>query len=485
MRLIRRLAGPRITGICCAGLIGLAVTASALAQPIALHPDNPHYFLWRGAPTLLITSGEHYGALLNLDFDYGRYFDELQKNKLNLTRTFSGMYRETASAFGITQNTLAPLPERYICPWARSDTPGYADGGNKFDLSQWDQAYFDRLRDLLTQAQRRGIVVEMNLFCPMYDDALWNVCPLHPANNVNGTPACPREEVFALKHQALTDIQLALTRQIVQQLRDFDNLYYEVCNEPYFGGVTMEWQHRIVDEIVAVEKDFPQRHLISLNVANGRQQVENPHPAVSIFNFHYCVPPDTVALNYGLNAVIGDNETGFRGKDDALYRTEGWDFLIAGGALYNNLDYSFTAQSPDGSFLDYQSPGGGSPELRRQLCVLRDFLYEFPFIAMKPDPTVIVGTAPDLQARALAEPEKCYAIYIHVPLPKDFPREVLQQSRQAPLTLQLPRGRYQARWVNTKTGAVDHTETFDHDGGQKQLTSPDFVVDIALGIVRH
>jgi len=40
-------------------------------QPIQLHPDNPHYFLWRGQPTVLITSGEHYGAVLNADFDYG------------------------------------------------------------------------------------------------------------------------------------------------------------------------------------------------------------------------------------------------------------------------------------------------------------------------------------------------------------------------------------------------------------------------------
>ena len=31
--------------------------------------------------------------------------------------------------------------------------------------------------------------------------------------------------------------------------------------------------------------DFPARHLISLNIANGRKKVERPHPAVSIFNF--------------------------------------------------------------------------------------------------------------------------------------------------------------------------------------------------------
>ncbi|MHB0960851.1 MAG: hypothetical protein ACYC0X_33210 [Pirellulaceae bacterium] len=470
--------------------VGLLVFAGAICSraaepPLALHSINPHYFEWRGEPTLLITSGEHYGALMNLDFDYVRYFDELQRNKLNHTRTFSGVYRETATAFGITDNTLAPLPERYVCPWARSDTPGYTEGGNKFDVSKWDQAYFDRLRDLFTQAQKHGIVIEMNLFCPMYEDAMWAACPLNPVNNVNGLPACPREEVFTLKHPPLLEVQLAVTRKIVQELREFDNLYYEICNEPYFGGVTMEWQHRIIEEIVAVEKDFEHRHLISLNIANGSQQVENPHPAVSIFNFHYSVPPDTVAMNYGLNKAIGENETGFRGRDDALYRTEGWDFLIAGGTLYNNLDYSFTAKHPDGSFLEYKSPGGGSPELRSQLRILRDFMYEFTFVAMKPDNSVFATAPPGLEARALVEPEKAYAVYLHVPLAKDFNPEALQKPLSAPLTLNLPRGRYQTHWVNTKTGAVDKTETFDHEEGTKEITSPEFVVDIALRIVRH
>jgi hypothetical protein len=31
--------------------------------PLALHPDNPRYFLFRGEPTVLVTSGEHYGAV--------------------------------------------------------------------------------------------------------------------------------------------------------------------------------------------------------------------------------------------------------------------------------------------------------------------------------------------------------------------------------------------------------------------------------------
>jgi len=40
--------------------------SSLAAEAIKLHPDNPHYFLFRGQSTVLITSGEHYGAVLNL-----------------------------------------------------------------------------------------------------------------------------------------------------------------------------------------------------------------------------------------------------------------------------------------------------------------------------------------------------------------------------------------------------------------------------------
>src|SRR2546422_1393011 len=120
----------------------LAVRAvSAADAPIYLHPENPHYLLFRGKPTILITSTEHYGAVLNGDFDYIPYLDELQAKKLNLTRTFSGVYRELPGTFNITDNTLAPkTADKFVCPWARSDTPGASDGGNKFDLTKFNSA---------------------------------------------------------------------------------------------------------------------------------------------------------------------------------------------------------------------------------------------------------------------------------------------------------------------------------------------------------
>ena len=165
----------------------LSVTAViAKDRTLSLLPDNPHYFLWRGQPTVLITSAEHYGAVLNLDFDYVPYLRELEARKLNNTRVFSGAYVEPLGAFNIAKNTLAPPPGRFISPWARSSQPGYANGGNKFDLTRWDETYFKRLRDFVKQAGRRGVVVEMNLFCPFYEESQWKLSPQNAGNNING-----------------------------------------------------------------------------------------------------------------------------------------------------------------------------------------------------------------------------------------------------------------------------------------------------------
>ncbi|HVI72707.1 MAG TPA: hypothetical protein VM656_14630, partial [Pyrinomonadaceae bacterium] len=57
-----------------------AIKTGAAGKPLALHPTNPHYFLFRGKPTVIITSGEHYGAVMNLDFDYARYLDTLRRD---------------------------------------------------------------------------------------------------------------------------------------------------------------------------------------------------------------------------------------------------------------------------------------------------------------------------------------------------------------------------------------------------------------------
>src|SRR5688572_33481249 len=93
------------------------------SKPISLHPDNPHYFLFRGKPTVLVTSAEHYGAVVNLEFDYLTYLDTLHADGLNLTRVFTGAYREPSWGPD-DQNPLGPRDGQFLAPWARSATPG-------------------------------------------------------------------------------------------------------------------------------------------------------------------------------------------------------------------------------------------------------------------------------------------------------------------------------------------------------------------------
>ena len=136
--------------------LGSAVTTQG--APIRQHPDNPRWLEWRGKATALISSAEHYGAVLNPDFDFHRYLETLQRDGMNYTRLFAGSYVEPPGAFGIERNTLAPAPGRFLAPWARSDQPGYAGGGNKFDLDRFSPEYLARLKEYISEAGRRGIV---------------------------------------------------------------------------------------------------------------------------------------------------------------------------------------------------------------------------------------------------------------------------------------------------------------------------------------
>jgi hypothetical protein len=316
-------------------------------------------------------------------------------------------------------------------------------------------------------------VVEVNLFCPFYDESQWKLSPFNAANNINNLGQVARTNVYTLdRHGGLLEVQERMVRQFVQELREFDNVYYEICNEPYFGGVTLAWQRRIADVITEAQRDHPNPKLISQNIANDRARVTDPHPAVSIFNFHYATPPETVAMNWQLNKVIGDNETGFRGTNDAPYRIEAWEFILAGGGLFNNLDYSFVAGHEDGTFVyPAQQPGGGNPVFRRQLKVLRDFINGFDFIHMKPDAAVVKGGVPkNVTARALVQPGRAYAIYLR------------NGSGLPVLEVELPTGRYRAEWLNPLTGMVLKSDEFDHPGGLRKLHAPEATQDLALSV---
>lgn len=460
---------PNLHSIAFAALFSLvAVNLSAQTKPISLNAENPHYFSYQGKPTVLITSGEHYGAVMNLDFNYKIYLKTLQKDGLNLTRTMTGAYFEPAGAFNISKNTLGPDKQKYLCPWMRIGTD------LKFDLTQWNPAYFARLKDFMTEAQKRGVIVELSLFCPFYEEMQWELSPFNSKNNVNGLGDIPRTDVYTLdKNKGLLAVQEKMVRKLVNELKSFPNLIYEICNEPYFGGITLEWQAFIAKTIVDAEKSFSNKHLISQNIGNGFEKIKNPNPLVSVFNFHYATPPKAVTLNFGLNKVIGENETGFNGQKDSTYRKEAWELILTGGELFNNLDYSFTTDNEDGTFqYPAAQPGGGSPAFRKQLSYLKKFINSFNFVAMKPDTTIYSGGLTEkCKAIVLAETGKQYAIY-------------WMGGKQVNLELTLPKGNYSLEWISPLTGKTEKKGLLNHSGGKAWLESPVYQEDMALKIIR-
>lgn len=475
--------------------IGVLGVLLAMAQPIGLNKTNAHYFDFKGKPTVLVGSTEHYGAVINTAFDYKTYLKTLNDDGLNLVRIFGGPYYEFPGDFGIPQNTLAPEDAHRLLPWARSSEPGAFDGGTKFDLTQWNPAYFERLTDFIRTAAQYNIVVEVTLFSSYYVDNNWNKSPLNRDNNINNTPVLTRHQAQTLDNGDLMKHHEAYVRKMVQTLNGFDNLFFEIQNEPwadngqviasitdYFSDEVMypghiwknklegankaslEWQARISQIIADEQSKHPQSHLIAQNYCNYFYPLGKPEKDISILNFHYAHIP-AVSLNYNHNKPIGFDESGFCGNSDKIYRQQAWQFFMAGGATLNHLDYSFSVAHPNGT-AEQKAPGGGSPALRKQFGILKRFFDQLDLSRLKPDIQTIRSSG-DAYAQCLSVPGKQYALY-------------LKCYQEPTLELSLPKGTYQLQWWNTLTGQVI-TATQLSDGKTACTLTPPFKADdIAL-----
>jgi hypothetical protein len=478
-------------------VIQLMFLVKLLSQPISLHPQNPHYFLYQGKITPLITSGEHYGSVINMDFDYITYLNELKANDLNYTRIFTGMYVESPGAFGIEKNTIGVKPNRLLTPWARSNVPGYFLGGNKFDLNKWDPAYFVRLIDFIKEASNRGIVVEITLFTSLYGDEGWKSSPFNQINNINKTDSLERTKVHTIYNKNISVHQIKMIQKIVQVLNEYDNIIYEIQNEPWADNgekvgntiqpdnktadwqetleipskKSLEWQKIVVNTISFTEQFLPKKHLIAQNFANFEQDLSkiNIPKKVSIYNFHYAFA-HAVTQNYNLNKAIGFDESGFSGSADSTYRRQAWRFMLAGGGLFNNLDYSFSVEKPNGTEAQ-KAPGGGSTAFRKQMKFLKESLLKLNLSTVMPDTSAlkIVGNSLT-KSYCLKDDSGKYLVY-------------LEKGKKIKLNLNLPPNNYNIEFFDPKTATlIKSLKIIAKQNLLNSIETPDNKEDIVLFI---
>ena len=466
-------------------------------EPIKLHPANPHYFLFKGQPTVLITSAEHYGAVVNQEFDYEAYLDALKSYGLNYTRIYPGALFEPKDKF-IKGNTLGVKPEELILPWARSSKPGYAQGGNLFDLDRWDTDYFLRLKDFISKASERNIVVEICFYNAQYADT-WPISPFYYKNNIQGEGNYHFNDAQTLKHPDLVKREDDYVSKIVQEVNSFDNVILEICDEPLLNGTPIDlassWIKHQVEVIKKTESGLPQKHIIA-------QQLEGPidgpvdfsnNPDISLIVAQYVWAAgdqmggmQALDRKYGSNKAIEFNETDYYpawyGKDNdkvAASRVEAWEFIVGGGAGFNQLNGIYTVRNPGGKTED-------NAQICNALASLKEFIYSFDFIKMHPDKSFIVEGIPEgVFCRAMSEVGNQYSMYIHHSVRKrESSYDIKPGNYKEKFVMSFPEGEYRAEWVNPADGHVINQRVFTVSKGNQTLTSPEYSIDVALRIKR-
>lgn len=155
--------------------------------------------------------------------------------------------------------------------------PGHAnDGGLKFNLKQFDEGFFERLRKRCKDLQNRRIYLSVMLF-ELYGfldgedvsgQRLWDGCMFNGANNINSINVDRNEnrlgeEFFSLDDPAVVTIQRAYIEKMVDTLSDLDNVIWEICNEA--PCASLEWQYKMLQHLKAYEARKPKQHLVLLS----------------------------------------------------------------------------------------------------------------------------------------------------------------------------------------------------------------------------
>ena len=273
------------------GLVLLAVVLSVLASslafapasgvgnasgPLRVHPDNPRYLADADGRAVLLTGFHTWNSLQDMGpgdppepFDYDGYLDLLQERGANYIR----LWRWEMPKYHYPQDmypSQAPYLHSAPHPWLRSGADPARDGKPKFDLTQFDANYFERLRDRVARAGRRGIYVSVMLFeghCAQYSEEGWEFHPFATGNNVNGIDADADGdgrglEFYTLQVPEVTRMQEAYVRHVVDAVNDLDNVFYEISNEA--GGYSTEWQYHMIRHVKEYEAGKPWQHLVGM-----------------------------------------------------------------------------------------------------------------------------------------------------------------------------------------------------------------------------
>jgi len=486
-----------------------ALVTTHAEEAVKIDPTNPKYLLFRGKPLTLISASEHYGSVINRPFDFEKYLDDAASHGMTMTRTFL-LYREMQSVRNPSSPCKPESPD-FITPFVRKGPAKALDGEPAYDLDEWNPEYFDRLHRFLDAASKRGIVVELTIFSNSYSPDTWALNPLRAANNLQHVGAVDWQEYITLKDKELLRRQISYARKIIQETSQYDNVYYEICNEP--GGGTPghatpadvdAWQEEIARVLREEMHRLHRPHLLSgqqaftyaaknafpmdATFAGKVFDIVNDHPLPNTLfagrtfemgNFMskelmldgvgsfcraaYSSPKPTV-LDEDNTASLYRDTTGW-----TIHRKRAWTALLS-GCHYDYIDFSITVGSEGGT-------AASRAEIRSWMQHLSEFMTSFDFVHSKPATDWILAHPEHLLASGLSSSAHDYVAYLA------DSRELSDAGAGKPIggsiSLALPEGSYNVSLYSPTTG--EYSPAIEVKGGTKVVvTLPQFRQDIVV-----
>ena len=487
----------------------IMMTIACSNSPVKVCPTNSHYLFYKDKPLILITSDHHYGAIIDLDFDFNKYLEYLADNGMNLTRIYPGGMFEPPDKY-LPGNPLGPRPGRQLLPWLKSDQTGanpvLAEPGkpsSKYDLEKWNPDYFARLKAFVELASKKDIIVEIPFFNGMYADC-WPLMAMYHGNNIQNAGQYEMQDcgLFTTlddRNREVVSYQKAYIKKIVTELNSYDNLIFDICDEPSLqglpdGNITVNpdsmiipWINAMKDAFLDAEESLPEKHLLG-------QTVQNLSPDLSDEAWCAWLPAEYVApaeralkLDYKKNKPIINVETNYFGISltKSLYdvdavRLEGWWFLLGGGAGLINLN---------GEYFRGQESGGSKTQTQivPQKKILKEFINRFDLAGLSRFTDFSI-TSEAAYSNGLSESGKQYAFYLfHGKPDSEWGSSFVPEHDNYLDTLTIntiPSGSYLAEWIDPTSGEVKGSEHVSCEGGNLKLITPPYSLDIALRIVR-
>jgi len=242
-----------------------------ITGPLRVCPGNPRYFADADGTAVYLTGSHVWLSLEDLGsadppqaFDYDAYLDLMESHHHNFMR----MWRWELARYTYDGEDTFAGPH----PWMRSGPGDALDGRPRFDLTRFDEAYFQRLRQRVETAGKRGIYVSIMLFEGHgLHASLEPWCrdghPFCRHNNINGLDGDPDDtgrvlDTHTLKLPEITVVQEEYVRRLVDAVGDLDNVLYEISNET--GAYSTAWQYHLVDFIHDLEASRTRQHPVGM-----------------------------------------------------------------------------------------------------------------------------------------------------------------------------------------------------------------------------